>query len=58
MKKRRMPDKLLPLAEYNTERTRGLEHTRDYKKQMARLQEEYNAWGQPRRPWFFGWDYW
>lgn len=61
-KKRTMPTKFFPLAEYNSEVARGLVHTKEHKRRMRALQEEFNWWNNPEkeatRPWFFGWDYW
>lgn len=39
-----LPNKFNALARYNDEVAHGLLHSEEYKRQMKRLQEEYNEW--------------
>lgn len=39
-----MPDKFIPLAQYNAEKYAGIVHTKEYDAFMKLLQEEYNTW--------------
>ena len=43
---RKMPDKFLPLAVYNAEVARGIEHAGGLKVRMLMLQREFDEWAK------------
>ena len=45
----RMPDKFIPLADYNAEVYRGITHTAEYDGLMRLLQLEWHQWVATQR---------